>query len=65
MFRALRKEKKKILKQELFYFLSTLLLALIILELIFPRIVLAYFNLNYLFILVVISAINLFVNVKR
>ncbi len=65
MFRALRKEKKKILKQELFYFLSTLLLVLIILELIFPRIVLAYFNLNYLFILVIISAINLFVNVKR
>lgn len=33
---------------EMFYFFVFLTSALIILEIIFPRIVLAYFNLNYL-----------------
>ena len=39
---------KSVWRRELFYFLSALWLALDLLELIFPRIVLAYFNLNYL-----------------
>ena len=37
--------------RESFYFLTALSAAAIILEILFPNIILAYFNLNYLFIL--------------
>lgn len=47
----------KIILREIFYFFSGLYLALILLELLSPNIVLAYFNLNYLFLLAVISGI--------
>lgn len=53
--------KAKILRTELFYFLSSLLMLFIILEIIFPRIVLAYFNINYLIILVVASGLALLI----
>ena len=41
----------KILAREIFYFLTALLLLSFILETIFPNIILAYFNLNYLAVL--------------
>lgn len=50
-------KKGKLLRQELFYFLSTLLAVLVLMEIIFPRIILAYFNLNYLLILVFFSGL--------
>jgi len=37
-----------IIIREVFYFLSTLWLVFMILEIIWPNIILAYFNLNYL-----------------
>lgn len=43
--------KKDFIIQELFYFFTILLGIFIILEIIWPNIILAYFNLNYLIIL--------------
>jgi len=43
--------KKSLIIQELFYFLTVLVGVFIILEIIWPNIILAYFNLNYLIIL--------------
>lgn len=47
--------------REFFYFLNLLLVALISLEIISPNIVLAYFNLNYLFIVYLIIALILLI----
>lgn len=55
------KQKKLIFSEELFYFLSALLFIFVIMELIFPRIILVYFNINILLILVVVSGINLLI----
>jgi len=44
-----------IISRELFYFFSALILAFIILEIIWPNIILSYLNLNYLFILTILS----------
>lgn len=55
-----KKEKQSastLIKQECFYFFSLLFLLLIILEIIWPNIVIAYFNLNLLIILWLISAL--------
>lgn len=41
--------------REIFYFFSCLILVFIILEMIWPNIILAYLNLNYLLILWLIS----------
>ena len=49
------------LLREFFYFLNLLLVSLISLEIISPNIVLAYFNLNYLFILYLIIALILLI----
>lgn len=38
-----------IINREIFYFFSALLIVFIILELIWPNIVLAYLNINYVF----------------
>lgn len=56
----------KLLTQELFwrellYFLSSLLFSLIILEIIWPNIILAYFNLNYLLLICLIVALILLI----
>lgn len=48
----------KISLREIFYFFFWLYLALMLLELFSPNIVLAYFNLNYLFLIVVLSGIS-------
>lgn len=49
-----------VITRELFYFFSVLLLVSAILELIWPNIILAYFNLNYLVSLcLIIGLINL------
>lgn len=43
--------------REIFYFISLTLFIFIILEIIFPRIILVYFNLNFLFLLVIFSGL--------
>lgn len=62
----MNKQNKKLSRQlllalnrELFYFSSLILLIFCLLELIFPYIILAYFNLNYLLFLVILSGIIL------
>jgi hypothetical protein len=52
-----QKEKGKILRRELFYFFASLFLVFSIMEIIFPRIILAYFNINYLLLLVVLLGV--------
>ena len=54
-----------IIYQEIFYFLSSALIIAVILEIIWPRMVLAYFNLNYLLILWLMSALILLFNVNK
>ncbi len=49
----------KLIKEELFYFLSFTLITFFILEIISPNIVLAYFNLNWLFVAWLIAGIVL------
>jgi len=44
-----------LISRELFYFSSALLLAFIILEIIWPNIILSYLNLNYLFVFAVLT----------
>jgi len=46
-----------LLAREIFYISSLALWLAMVLEILFPRIILAYFNLNYLFILVVLSGL--------
>lgn len=55
------KQNNLIFAEELFHFLSILLFTFVIMELIFPRIILVYFNINILLILVVASGINLLI----
>jgi hypothetical protein len=43
------------LAREVFYVSSLALAIFIVMEIMFPRIILAYFNLNYLFLLVIAS----------
>lgn len=49
---------RKLIYQELFYFFSAALALFILLEIIWPNIILAYFNLNYLVILWLLSALG-------
>lgn len=51
------KAKIPIIIREIFYFFSILLAVFIILEIIWPNIILAYFNLNYLLVLWLIFGI--------
>ena len=51
------KINQPMLKQEIFYFLSATAALFICLEIFWPRIILAYFNLNWLFLLWLISAL--------
>lgn len=46
-----------IISREIFYFFSILLFILIILEIIWPNIILAYFNINYVFSAAFISGL--------
>jgi len=50
--------KKRIIYQELFYFFSVALALFIVLEIIWPNIILAYFNLNYLVVFWLLSALG-------
>ncbi len=56
-FNEFRRLSRNILAREFFYFFACLFVALAILEIIFPNIVLAYFNLNYLVFLIIISGL--------
>jgi hypothetical protein len=53
----MEKLSDKIIAREIFYFFSGLSLVLVFLEIISPNIVLVYFNLNYLFLLVILAGI--------
>lgn len=46
-----------LISREIFYFFSVALALFIIMEMIWPNIILAYFNLNYLLVLWLISGI--------
>jgi hypothetical protein len=49
--------------KEVFYFLVCLWLVFIVLEVIFPNIILVYFNINYLFLLV--FGFSIFLLIKK
>ncbi len=49
--KSLAIDRKNLVIREGYYFLTVLLAMMIIWELLFPNIILAYFNLNYLIIL--------------
>ncbi len=55
---------KQIIKQEIFYFLGTTLGVFILMELMWPRIILAYFNINWLLMLWLMSGFLLLKNSK-
>lgn len=57
--------KKGLIIQELFYFFTVLLGVFIILEIIWPNIILAYFNLNYLIILWFIAGSLMLIKNKK
>lgn len=52
---------KQVVTREIFYFISVLAGLAIILEILWPNIILAYFNLNWLFTLWLISGLSLFI----
>jgi len=51
------KISRTLVYREIFYFSSLALSLFIVLEIIFPRIILVYFNLNFLFLLVIFSGL--------
>ncbi len=53
--------QSRLIIREIFYFLSLLLALFIILEIIWPNIILAYFNLNWLLVLWLISGLSLLI----
>ena len=55
--------KKQIIRREIFYFISGLFVLLAGLEIIWPHIVLAYFNLNWLAVLWFLA--GLYILIKR
>lgn len=57
----MEKLREKIIAREIFYFLFWLSLTLIFLEIVAPNIVLVYFNLNYLFLALVVAGIYLLI----
>jgi len=46
-----------LISRELFYFFTALIMASVCLEILWPNIILAYLNLNYLFILCLLSGL--------
>jgi len=48
---------KPFIFQELFYFSTSLYVVFLIMEIIAPNIILVYFNLNYLFLLIIFSGL--------
>ncbi|NCO00021.1 hypothetical protein GW920_02750 [Candidatus Falkowbacteria bacterium] len=46
-----------LISREIFYFFSATLVVAIILELIWPNVILSYFNLNYLLLIWLLSAL--------
>ena len=53
--------KGKIMRKELFYFSASLLAIFIAMEIIFPKIILVYFNINYLLLLLTASGLLLII----
>jgi len=51
----------QLINREFFYFFSVALIVFIGLEIIWPNVVLAYFNLNYLFLLWLVSGLILLI----
>ena len=48
---------KKIIKQEIFYFLSSAMVLFVIMELLWPRVILAYLNLNWLLLVWLMTSV--------
>jgi len=55
----------QLIEREIFYFFSLALLVFICLEIIWPNIILAYLNLNYLFLIWLASALVLLIKNKK
>lgn len=53
--------KEQISKREIFYFISALLGVFIVLEIIWPNIILVYFNLNWLLVVWLIVGLSILV----
>jgi hypothetical protein len=54
-------DKRRLITRELFYFFSVLTGVFVFLEIIWPNIILAYFNLNYLVILWLITGLAMLI----
>ena len=54
-------DKRRLIIRELFYFFSVLTGVFVFLEIIWPNIILAYFNLNYLVILWLITGLAMLI----
>lgn len=52
---------RAIIAEELFYWLSVALAIFIVLEIIWPNLILAYFNLNYLILLWLLSGVGVLI----
>ncbi len=65
LFTSIKKLPLDILAREFFYFFACLLMTLAILEVIFPNTVLAYFNLNYLVVLIIVSGLVALINNRK
>jgi hypothetical protein len=61
----MKSENVKIITEELFYMLTIALAVFVVMEIIKPRMILNYFNLNILLILWLLNAIILLVNSKK
>jgi len=55
----------RIIIRESFYFLAALLAVFIILEMIWPHIILAYLNLNYLLVILLIVGLILLIKYRQ
>ncbi len=53
----------QLISREIFYFLCLAWIVFIISEIIFPNIILAYFNLNFLFLMIIV--LGLFILIKK
>ncbi|MDI3496010.1 MAG: hypothetical protein PWQ35_31 [Patescibacteria group bacterium] len=59
-----KKKEKLVFWEELFYFFFSLTTVAIFLEIIFPRIILAYLNINYLILATTLSGLYLLIKNK-
>ncbi|MFA5154854.1 MAG: hypothetical protein WC453_00305 [Patescibacteria group bacterium] len=58
-------DRAAIIKREIFYFFTGLAVTLVVLETLWPDIILVYFNLNWLWLLWLLSALSLLIKKSR